>query len=380
MKRIPKRIRKSFFSLANVLPKPWRDGIYRSRLNFQPLPEGVILELARNRSDLDAAFQLLHEAYVKEGFSKPHDSGRRVTDYHILPSTSTLVAKYQGQVVGTISIIRDGAFGLPMDKITDLQQFRQAGERLGEVSSLAVSPTYRGNSGVIMFHMFKYVVDYCLNYFGVDRMVIVINPARKALYESLLIFTRLQRRVVKSYQFVNNAPGLCMTLNLRTLDQTWGQAYKEKPAEKNLYRFFFYTYTPREAKQVLLPERTFHTIEDPVMTPDRMDFFFKQCTDGLCGLSERQILILHNIYNEPCYASVWPINAGTKWRDQRRHRRFDVSCFGLANDRNPSTLKLRVVDASRSGLRVISEGSMATDNCLPTATLRRGSVMPAMDP
>jgi hypothetical protein len=63
---------------------------------------------------------LLHDAYVAAGFMKPAVSGLRVTIYHALPTTTTLCAKFDGQVVGTLSLIRESVFGFPLQAIFDL--------------------------------------------------------------------------------------------------------------------------------------------------------------------------------------------------------------------------------------------------------------------
>ena len=50
----------------------------------------------------------------------PDPSGLRVTIYHALPTTTTLCAKYDGQVVGTITLIRESVLGVPAQAIFDL--------------------------------------------------------------------------------------------------------------------------------------------------------------------------------------------------------------------------------------------------------------------
>ncbi len=361
MKQIKRNLKKMSFWVVNHLPAVWRDRIYRSRLSFKDLPENVTIEIATERKDLDQAFKILHDAYVKEGFSKPHQNGRRVTDYHILPSTTTVVAKHEGKVIGTISIIRDSVFGLPVDNVVNLKAYREKGERLGEVSSLAIRPDYRGNSGVILFFMFKYIVHYSLHYFGIDRFVIVVNPSRRALYQSLLTFTPLKRKVVSSYQFANNAPGLCMTLNLKKADEIWGAVYRGMPEQKNLHHFFFGGFSPAQRERMHFPERQYHTVEDPVMTPDIMAYFFKQCTDGLCGLSDQKIKILRNIYREPSYDDVWPHTNGGKWQNLRKDQRFDVACTGLLRGQQPKAIKLRVLNASRTGVQIQTDENIDVD-------------------
>lgn len=355
---VKKQLRKLIFALLCRLPKPLRHAFFRSRLHIPPLSEDIFFEIAKTQRDLDQAFQLLHDAYVKEGYSKPHISRRRVTDYHALPSTTTLVAKWHEQVIATISVIRDGSFGLPADAVVDLSVFRNRGQRIGEVSSLAIKPEFRGRSGELMFHLFKYMLHYSMKYFGLDRFIIVVHPNRITLYESILAFELLRRETVKSYRFANNAPGVCATLNLTALAETFRQIYAGKPAHKNIYLFFFGGFSPTEKKQMRFPERMYHTAMDPVMTPGIMDYFFNQCTDSLCRLGERQISILQTIYNERAYDAVWPKNKPLNWKNQRAHPRFDVACSGTLSDQHSPPDMLRVLDASRTGMRVFSNAAI----------------------
>ncbi|MBI5550516.1 MAG: GNAT family N-acetyltransferase [Desulfobacterales bacterium] len=356
-----RRIRKQIFSLLRYLPKFLRDHICRSRIHIPPLREDLRFEIAKTQKDLDQAFQILHDAYVKEGFSKPHASRRRITDYHALPSTTTLVAKHEGQVVATISVIRDGPFGLPTDQVMDLSRFRDKGERLGEVSSLAIRPDFRGRSGEVMFHLFKYMVHYSLDYFGLDRFVIVVNPERITLYESVLCFTPLHRSALKKYAFANDAPAVCATLNLRRAAQTWFAAYADRPAHQSIYHLFFGGFSEAERRQMRFPERPFYTVSDPVMSPGLLDFFFNKCTDTFCRFKAPQIKALRSIYLENDYAAVWPRQWAIPHENARRGRRFEVACSGMAHAADHNPVALTVMDASRTGLRVRADAELDMD-------------------
>ena len=69
--------------------------------------DNLELKIAQTPQELQECFRLLHDAYVGSGFMKPDPSGLRVTLYHALPTTTTLCAKWNGEVVGTISLIRE---------------------------------------------------------------------------------------------------------------------------------------------------------------------------------------------------------------------------------------------------------------------------------
>src|SRR5438046_1906361 len=106
--------------LLSLLPKTMRYRLYRRRLYLSPPSPGITFRLADNQSELEQAFQLLHDSYVRSGFMKPHPSGLRVTKYQALPATTNLVAVVGSEVVGTVSLIRRSAFGLPIESIFDL--------------------------------------------------------------------------------------------------------------------------------------------------------------------------------------------------------------------------------------------------------------------
>lgn len=349
-----KQLRKAFFGIVQRSPKKFRDAFLRAQLDLKPLPENIFFEIAQTRSDLDQAFRLLHDAYVREGFSKPHPSGRRVTDYHALPSTSTLVAKHNDEVIATISVIRDGQFGVPADAVIDLSPYRDKGLRIGEVSSLAIHPKFRGRSGEIMFHLFKYMLHYSIHYFGLDRFVIVVNPNRISLYESILTFERLQTNTIQSYSFANNAPAVCAMLDLVSLDDTFRRIYDGRPGAKNIHQFFFGGFSANEKRQFRFPQRTYHAAADPVMSPDIMDYFFNQCTDFFCRLDQRKVKILQSIYSEDDYNPIWPDCTMPEWRNRRNHRRYDVVCTGSLLAQSKMLTAVKVLDASRNGVRLRS--------------------------
>jgi hypothetical protein len=349
-----KLLRRAFLTLLQRSPKSFRDKFLQSQLNLQPLLSDTVFEIAQSHSDLDQAFQLLHDAYVREGFSKPHLSGRRITDYHALPSTTTLVAKRAAEVVATISVIRDGPFGLPSDTVVDLSGFRDQGLRLGEVSSLAIKPQFRGHSGELLFHLFKFMLHYSMYYFGLDRFIIVVNPNRISLYESILAFERLQPTIVESYAFANNAPGVCATLDLTQLEKTFQRIYGGRPHRKNVHRFFFGDYSLMEKQRFRFPERDYHAALDPVMSPAIMNHFFNECTDTFCRLDARKVKILQSIYSEQDYHPIWPSGRSPNWQNQRGHRRFDVVCTASLPAHPQKLTAINILDASRTGLRVRS--------------------------
>ena len=110
--------------------------------------------LATTIADFEGAFRLAHDRYVWRRYMPPQPSGRRLGVHHVLPSTKVVVAKAEGRVVGTITVVEDSCLGLPMDEAFggELGLLRERVRRLAEGASLAAgrwtaSPTSRSWSG-----------------------------------------------------------------------------------------------------------------------------------------------------------------------------------------------------------------------------------------
>lgn len=339
----------------SALPREQRFAIYRNLVDCDPAPsERLTLNIAETREELEACFALLHDAYVESGFMKPDPSGLRVTIYHALPTTTTLCAKWDGEVVGTISLIRESAFGFPLQKIFDLSGVRQKEGNLTEVSALAVHPRFRKTGGAILFPLMKFMYEYATQYFDTRHLLIAVNPNRIEMYESLLFFERLAANVVENYDFANGAPAVGATLDLNGVAALLHRAYARKPPRKNLFHYFIELKLPN----VKLPKRPYFTTNDPVLTPDLLNHFFNVRTQGFANLDPRKKVLLHSIYDLPSYREVLPELPPQGGGIQlRQHQRFSVKCPGrLVVDREgDGEFSVQVVEVSEYGFQAYSQ-------------------------
>lgn len=325
-----------------ALPRDARFAVYRSFVDCDPAPDDRLqLKIADSREELEDCFSLLHDAYVASGFMQPDPSGMRVTIYHALPTTTTLCAKWDGEVVGTISLIRESAFGFPLQKIFDLSAVRQKGGNLAEVSALAVHPKFRKTGGAILFPLMKFMYEYATEYFDTRHLLIAVNPNRIEMYESLLFFERLTANVVENYDFANGAPAVGATLDLDQAPGIMARAYAQKPPRKNLLDYF----TQIRLPNIKLPSRRYFTTNDPVLTPALIDHFFNQRTNGFASLDLRKRALLQSIYDLPAYRTVLPGLPEQQGGVQlRQHQRFSVRC--------PGRLRVEEVDAASAEFQV----------------------------
>jgi len=353
--RLVSRLRNFLHQLARrmfaLLPKTRRHKVYRSFVDCNPDPnQRLVLKIAETKEELEACFKLLHDAYVDSGFMTPDPSGMRVTIYHALPTTTTLCAKYDGKVVGTISLIRESAIGFPLQRIFDLSDVRAKEGNIAEVSALAVHPRFRRTGGTILFPLMKFMYEYCTAFFDTRHLVIAVNPRHIEMYESLLFFRRLSANVVENYDFVNGAPAVGATLDLKQAPEILRKHYANKPARRNLYHYFIEAKLPN----IQIPHRRFFTTNDPVLTPALIDYFFNERTDVFATLSERKKALLHLIYDLPEYQKILPpLPSAGENRQVRQHRRFSVKCPASLNATvaNEGTIPVEVNEVSRYGFR-----------------------------
>lgn len=348
VKRFLHHVLRKVFS---YLPRTLRFAVFRSLVACDPQPDQrLVLKIAETKEELEACFRLLHDAYVGSGFMQPDPSGMRLNIYHALPTTTTLCAKFDGEVVGTISLIRESVFGFPLQSIFELHEIRAKNGRIAEVSALAVHSKFRNTGGTILFPLMKLMYEYCITFFDTRHLVIAVNPNRIEMYESLLFFERLSENKIEKYDFANGAPAVGAAMDLVMAPSILKKAYGKKSARKNLYKYFIKTKLPN----ILMPNRRYFTTNDPVMTPDLLDYFFNQKTSIFRNLEEREKGLLHTIYNLPKYKRILPLSFcdANIISLQRKHQRYSIKCpgiFSVVKKEKSKKYAFEVIEVSEDG-------------------------------
>ncbi len=263
-----------------------------AKINPEWPSESLEIKIADSESELADAYRLLHDSYVNAGFMSPQPCGMRVLPQHLLPQTTTIVAKWDGQVIGTLSLIRDNAFGLPMEKIFGLEQRRAGSRRLAEVSSLAIDPKYRGQANQALFPLFRFVYQYAKHYFGTHEFVIAVNPSTVDMYLGFMCFEKLPAPT-KSYDFVKGAPAVGLYLNFETCEDRWRKKFGARKTSSNFHKYW--TEIPIDENN-RLPKRAYHTSSDPILTPKLLSEFFLDKAQLARKLTFTEIQVLMTVY------------------------------------------------------------------------------------
>lgn len=152
------------------------------------------------------ASTLIKRMYASRGYQTENTSV-----FSASPSQYTFEARQSQQLIGTLTLTIDTHDRLLADTLyqTELDQFRQQGRRLCEVSKLAFD-SESGSKEIFasMFHI-AYIFARCMH--GVDDAFIEINPRHVPFYKRMLGFRQIgELRVCPRV----NAPAMLLHLDL----------------------------------------------------------------------------------------------------------------------------------------------------------------------
>jgi hypothetical protein len=137
----------------------------------------------------------------------------RVTPYHLLPTTEVFIATHQDEVVCTLTLVRDGELGLPMESIyEDEVGFRRAsGVSIAEVSCLADRRQSPARGLSILVKTMSLMAQYAKRR-GVAELLIAVHPRHAPFYQRFMGFEAIGP--LKAYGTVLDNPALALAIDL----------------------------------------------------------------------------------------------------------------------------------------------------------------------
>lgn len=173
----------------------------------------VLVKVAASRTEREGAFQLVYRSYLRAGLCSPCANQMRVTPYHLLPSTDVFVGVLRGEVISTLSLVRDGELGLPMESVygDEVERRRAQGLRLAEVSCLAD----RRKEPARFFGLFcdlSRLMTQMAAAEGIDQLLIAVHPRHARMYARAMAFQQIGD--VRDYPLVNGNAAVALTLDL----------------------------------------------------------------------------------------------------------------------------------------------------------------------
>lgn len=191
----------------------------------------------------NSASMLINRMYAWRGYGGTH----QFTDD---PNRITLTATGKGDVVGTLTLGIDSPIGLMADQVfkETLDEYRNRGARLCEVTKLAFDPSVR--SKVSLANLFHLAVIYARDIHDCTDVLIEVNPRHRRFYEQMLGFK--QQGNLKINPRVN-APSYLLhaTLEFMTeqIEKHGGTfSAQNEVSERSFYPYFF---SPREERGII---------------------------------------------------------------------------------------------------------------------------------
>lgn len=223
--------------------------------------DGLFYRVAVTREELAGAFRLVQDAYVRAGLADQLSGMMRVTPYHVLETTDVFVAVHRSEfgeenVVATVSLVRDGELGMPLECVygAEVERLRASGLRLAEVTCFADRRTDARRFLTTFCELNKQLVR-CARHHRVDQLLAAVHPRHAKFYERYVGFESFGRET--SYPTVCNQPAVAMVLDFERID-------REQP--RCFQRLFADTFTWPEHVEAARSERAwFARLVDPLL-------------------------------------------------------------------------------------------------------------------
>jgi hypothetical protein len=220
---------------SSQVPVPERAGnsIHgKSRMSTQGTPvhpsqettAGLEYRIAATRKEREAAFRLVYNSYLRAGLAEPNDLAIRVTPYQLLPTTEVFIASAGDDVLFTMSLVKDGELGLPMESVYGdiIEQRRRQGVRLAEVSCLADRRDALRGFFPVFLRTSRLLAQYAWKH-DVDQLLVAVHPRHARFYRRMLEFKTIGEE--KSYPTVRHNPAVALCLDLVRITREQSRAF-----------------------------------------------------------------------------------------------------------------------------------------------------------
>ena len=233
----------------------------------------ISIKVASSREERYGAFRLAYIAYHRAGLCGARDEGLRITPYQLLTTTDVIVANLRGETISTLSLVRDGSLGLPLEAIypEEVRQRRAAAVRLAEVSCLA---DRRQDSGRFfgLFSELARIMIQMADRERVDQLLIAVHPRHARMYCRVMAFKQVGAD--REYPAVNGNPAVLLCLDLAEVksqrSEIWqrfvGEPLPEALVQPQPIDAFDRQYFERLVQSLAIADD--RCVETPLVTPE----------------------------------------------------------------------------------------------------------------
>lgn len=173
----------------------------------------ISFKIASNASEKKRSQELVFAMYQESGYAHEDSPANDFNTYLSGDCAVTVIAaRDSGEIVGTISLVIDSSFGLPMGAIfeSELNRLRAKDHRLAEVCQLA---TIEQKNPAVLMGLYREIFSKAYE-MGVTHLCFTINPKHETFYKDI---GAQQLAAEKAYPAVKNAPAVPYYLHLDTM-------------------------------------------------------------------------------------------------------------------------------------------------------------------
>jgi len=200
---------------------------------FSESPCGARVARATGVADLAAAYHLVHDIFVEQGYIHPMEGRLRLRAHEASPDTATFTGRSGGEIVGVQSLIVDSYdLGLPSDMAfgQEIDELRARGLHICEVSNQAISPEHRKTG--LLTELMRCCYAHALSV-GCDTLLATVSPGHAHFYE-LLGFEAISP--VRSYSTTVDDPTVVVSLDIA--NRFIGVTGDDDTLDSFLYRYY----------------------------------------------------------------------------------------------------------------------------------------------
>lgn len=201
----------------------------------------VNAKIANGREQLAAAFQLVYDRYLAEGYVEARPG--RLLYYEVLgsPSSRTIVAlERRGKVLGTLSIVGDNPLGLQAEATypSEIASLRASGRRPAEITCLAIRKQDRLATLSVFFELTRLMIHYAY-WRRYSDLLLAIHPKHFRFYDRY--FRPYPVGPPRPHALACGHPAICHRIDLEHLRhnvsaELWEQYFAEPVPEDEFQR------------------------------------------------------------------------------------------------------------------------------------------------
>lgn len=333
--------------MMGLLPNEIRFSVIRQmiHINDDSIREFRFM-VATTKDEIEQGFQLLYDSYLSEGLMDANNTRLRITKYHLLPTSTMIIAKKGSEVVATVTHILDSSFGLPVETNINLKPFKAGKKRVAEISALAIKKGLRRNHS-LLFGITRFLYFFAVENLGATHWVICINRKVSDYYKAIFFFNPIVEDF--KYDFVNAKHSSVLYCDLHAQQSLFFSHYNQLEKSKNLYSFYN---DINRSKLHDLPKGSYKTASLPVLNTEMLNYFFIHKAKIIQNLSENEKKDILNSYADPTYESVLNIIEENQAQRRRYARRIvNLTGFYISNYSN-SIHSIFIANVSMVGLLI----------------------------